>query len=234
MARFLKPDRTTLRERLRTGDTYVLLLALLFVDYFAISLIPESRWTRVTNTLLIGITLILALHTSHARGKLVRLAIIVYALGMVVAVVEVSLGRSAFVGSSTLVLGVMLIATPFVILRRILRHPQVDIETVVGAIDVYLLIGITFWALYATISAYGNTPFFNQLHDPTPNQLLYFSFVTLTTLGYGDLTPATNMGRSLVVFEAVIGQIFLVTLVARIVALFGSQRVDAAAPPDAK
>lgn len=232
MARDKRIEGPKIRERLATGDTYVALLALLFFDYFAIALLPDARGPKLLLTALVGATLVLALHTSHARGRLVKGAAVALALSVAISSTELALNRPLFTGSSTLILGVLLFVTPFVILRRILRHPRVDIETVVGAIDVYLLIGLVFWAVYSTIAAHSPNEFFNQVHHPSPNQMLYFSFVTLTTLGYGDLTPATDLGRALVVFEAIIGQIFLVTLVARLVALFGTGRADTENPPD--
>jgi uncharacterized membrane protein len=99
----------------------------------------------------------------------------------------------------------------------------VNIETIAGAIDVYVLLGLIFSALYRAIASIGGTPFFVQTNHASANQFLYFSFVTQTTLGYGDLTPATNVGRSIVVLEALIGQVFLVTLVARLVSLMAAR-----------
>jgi voltage-gated potassium channel Kch len=66
--------------------------------------------------------------------------------------------------------------------------------------------------------------FFAQHVAPSNVDFLYFSFVTLTTLGYGDFTPATDIGKVMVTFEALIGQVFLVTLVARLVSMYGVAR----------
>lgn len=226
MASFRNIERATVREVLTAGDTYLILLVMLFLDYFAISLLPANRWSRLGVVIAVGLTLLVALHTSHARGRLVRLAAVVFMVGVLLAGLETALDRPVFTGSTNAIIFVMLVTTPFVILRRILDHPTVNMETVIGAIDVYLLIGITFYAVYSSIAAHSDHAFFNQLANPSQNQLLYFSFVTLTTLGYGDLSPATDLGRALVVFEAVIGQIFLVTLVARLVALYGLRRPE--------
>jgi hypothetical protein len=118
-----------------------------------------------------------------------------------------------------LVFLLLLMVTPVVILNRILRHSTVNIETVAGAIDVYVILGLIFSSLYRSIAAIAGTPFFAQTNHASANQFLYFSFATLTTVGYGDLTAATNFARSVVVIEALMGQIFLVTLVARLVSL---------------
>ncbi len=102
------------------------------------------------------------------------------------------------------------------ILNRILRHPSVSLETIAGAIDVYVILFLIFSSLYRAIASASGGPFFVLVHHASVNQYLYFSFATQTTVGYGDLTVATNLGRSLVVMEALLGQIFLVTLVARL------------------
>ena len=121
------------------------------------------------------------------------------------------------------VLCLLLAITPFAIGRRILvRETRIDIETLAGTIDIYVLFGMFFAALYATIEQFTSTAFFAQATQATANTFTYFSFVTLATLGYGDLTPATDLGRSLVVFEAMLGQIFLVTVIARVVAMLGT------------
>ncbi len=86
-----------------------------------------------------------------------------------------------------------------------------------GVLCVYLLIGSAFAFAYGIVSAVENGPFFAQQPDGDISDFLYFSFVTLTTTGYGDLTAAQDFGRSLAITEALIGQIYLVTVVALIV-----------------
>jgi hypothetical protein len=89
---------------------------------------------------------------------------------------------------------------------------------VTGAICVYLLLGIIFMFIYGTAAALGDNPFFAQGTDGTRPLRLYFSFVTLATLGYGDYTPASDLGHTLAIVEALIGQLYLVTVVALLVA----------------
>ena len=133
---------------------------------------------------------------------------------------------------STFIMFVLVLLAPIVILNRILRHETVGLETILGAICVYVLIGIAFAGIYGAVN--DSEP--DRLLRPdrsTPNNVdfLYFSFVTITTVGYGDLTAGTSTGRVLVTFEALIGQIFLVTLVARLVSLYGVSRPPSRAGP---
>ena len=83
------------------------------------------------------------------------------------------------------------------------------------------------------IAAVDGWEFFTDVERPRPGDFMYFSFITLTTVGYGDLTPFTDAARSAAVFEAVLGQVFLATAVARIVSLLGSRRDDPTPQPAA-
>lgn len=207
-------------RRLERGDTYLAVLALLIVTYFLVSLLPDATWSRVLEEVAVGATLLITLRTSHARPRLQRLARAGVVVGLVLTVIGSVVGNT--VALVHLVFMLLLLVTPVVILNRILRHSTVNIETVAGAIDVYVLLGLIFSSLYRSIADIAGTPFFAQTNHASANQFLYFSFATQTTVGYGDLTAATNFGRSVVVIEALMGQIFLVTLVARLVSLMAT------------
>jgi hypothetical protein len=118
---------------------------------------------------------------------------------------------------------VLVLICPIIVLVRIFRHPIVNIETVLGAIDAYLLMAITFAGIYRFMNSVDG-PFFVQIRNPNGIKYLYFSFVTITTLGFGDLTPNRDSGRVAVSIEALLGQIFLVTIVAVLIANFSRAR----------
>jgi uncharacterized membrane protein len=121
---------------------------------------------------------------------------------------------------------------PIAITYRIIRHETVGLETILGSICVYVLIAIAFAGIYGAVNEAEPTGFFAQKIEPNNVDFLYFSFVTITTVGYGDLTAGTSTGRVLVTFEALIGQIFLVTLVARLVSLYGNRQRPARDGPE--
>ena len=119
--------------------------------------------------------------------------------------------------SQSIVLAAILMAT----VARVLQHKEVHLQTLLGTFSAYFLIGLVFSWLFIGLNQIG-TPFFGA---PTSEaEFPYFSFITLTTVGYGDLSPATEAGRVIVTFEALIGQVFLVTLVARLVSMYGVRR----------
>jgi hypothetical protein len=203
-------------------SSFVLVAVLVLITYFLFSLLPEATWSRLLLELTAGATLLITLRTSHARIRLQRIARWAVAVGFVLTLISSVVGD--LLGLVYLVFVALLVVTPFVILNRILRHPEVSTETIAGAVDVYIILGLIFSALYRAIADISGTSFFVQTQHPSPNQYLYFSFASLTTVGYGDLTPARNFGRSIVVIEPLLGQIFLVTIVARLVSAWRPRR----------
>jgi hypothetical protein len=235
-ARRLGPARRSYLARLAEGDTYGTLLILIIGAYLIMALTEDSKWSRTITGICFGGTLLLALHTSHVRGRIIRvIAAIVIVLVLWSGTLAVT-DRAPFHGSTHLT--IILIATaPAVILYRIFRHPVINVETILGAIDAYLMIGISFAAVYLMLNDLDPTFFRQGAADSV--KYLYFSFVVITTLGFGDLTPRTDVGRVFVSVEALLGQIFLVTVVAVLVANMGRVRQvptspgpDPADPPD--
>ena len=135
-----------------------------------------------------------------------------------------------FVNSAELVgltyllpVALLVTATLPVTISRVLRHRRVTRETVFGAICAYVLIGLLFAFLYLAVNDLRSEPFFAQPGEHVQGEYLYFSFVALTTLGFGDLSPSVGLPQALTVLEALLGQIFLVTLVTRLVTLWVRQ-----------
>jgi hypothetical protein len=98
---------------------------------------------------------------------------------------------------------------------------QVRLEAVMGVLSLYMLLGMLFGFVYGAIDRFGSDPFFANGASATVSRCLYFSFTTLTTVGYGDLVARSDAGHTLAVFEALLGQIYLVTVVSLIVSNLG-------------
>jgi hypothetical protein len=115
--------------------------------------------------------------------------------------------------------------TTVVILRSVLETGPVTGDRIAGAVVVYLLIGLVWMLIYALIAVLHPGGFrlpgelAGKLGDGGEFTFLFFSFVTLTTLGYGDITPVTPAGQTAAWLEAATGQLYLAILVARLVAL---------------
>jgi uncharacterized membrane protein len=164
--------------------------------------------------------LLLAFHTSHVRARGLTVGVVLVVIADAGNLFQAVFDRHGADGS-TYIMFVLVLIAPVVILNRIIRHETVGLETILGAICVYVLIGIAFAGIYAGVNDAEPAGFFAQHVVPNNVDFLYFSFVTITTVGFGDLTAGTSTGRVLVTFEALIGQIFLVTLVARLVGMYG-------------
>ena len=212
-----------------TEDAYGLLLGIIVLTFVLLSQVEPARWTRLVVAPGVGAMLLLALYASRARPQLMRAAVIAVAVSYVIVLAEAFFDSEVFRGSIYLIYGILILITPVVIVNRILRHPEVQLSTILGAICAYMLIGLVFGFVYALIGRI-DPPFFAK-HGPVDQfDYFYFSYACLTTLGFGDFVSRGDFGRSLSVLEAVGGQIFLVTLIARLVSLFKPPQRDAQTP----
>ncbi len=111
---------------------------------------------------------------------------------------------------------------------------RITADRTAGAMAVYLLVGLLWALIYGVVSAADPNAFkglqaFSLAEPGAQQDFIYFSFVTLTTLGYGDMSPVSNLAKTLAWFEAIFGQLFLAVTIARLVSLEISQREK---PPD--
>ncbi len=109
-------------------------------------------------------------------------------------------------------------------LRKEFDEEGVGSEVVMGALCAYLNIGTWFAFANRSVAALTRTPFFAQPEADNALNHMYFSFITLTSTGYGDLTPAYGPGRMFAAVEAIIGQLYLVTVVALVVSAYRRRR----------
>ncbi|MGN6792842.1 MAG: potassium channel family protein [Streptosporangiaceae bacterium] len=123
-------------------------------------------------------------------------------------------------GVASLWTALLLLAIVIMILRQVLVAEAVTLQSILGAISTYLIIGLMFSAIYGAIYFLHGQHFFADHEPGTSSTFQYFSFTTLTTLGYGDFTSTNSGGRAVAMLEAMTGQIFLATLVAKLVATF--------------
>jgi voltage-gated potassium channel len=122
----------------------------------------------------------------------------------------------------TLVLiGIAILGGSFLVLRQVLRARRVSFQTIQGAICGYLLLVLWWSFLYFLIGLFNEDSFRGLVSDSgrASTDYLYFSFVTMTTLGYGDISPISEAARSLVNLQALTGQFYMAILVARLVAI---------------
>jgi hypothetical protein len=223
------PDGRRLRIGLApAGERYGLLLTLL-VGTYVLSAFVGGRLVNALQIVLFVVTLLLAMQTAQVPRRTARIMIAVVFSGSVVALVlAAAVATRTAAGIADLWTALVLLLTVVMIVARILAKPVITLHSILGAISAYLIIGLMFACCYRAIGRLASEPFFAN-HAPGTVQLYqYFSFTTLTTLGYGDFTAGSSGGRAIAALEALAGQIFLATLIARLVAAFRSPRRSAA------
>ena len=202
-------------KQLRASHSYSFVLLLILFTFAFAATAPDEPWSRGVLVLLECGTLLTALWTSRTGPFELRLVSFLLTVG--VAVVQILTDSKALTVIVGALSGVLVFAIGVVIVRGIISEGTVSQRSVIGAICVYFLLGMMFLFAYGVVAVLQSGPLFAQGTDGNLALRLYFSFVTLATVGYGDYTTATNLGHMLSVLEALIGQLYLVTVIAVLV-----------------
>jgi hypothetical protein len=211
------------------GYRFGLVLTLLLATYTFMAIGASGSWVRVVTVTLQGLTLLAALRAAQVHRRTFRLAAAVAGAALLASLVSLFFDRGSDGTGLFFALNVLMVAgAPIAIGRALWRRPAVDVHTVLGAVCIYVLVGMLFAFLYGAVGYLAPEPFFVQTSDPTSADFLYFSFITLTTVGYGDYTAAGGLGRALASIQALLGQIYLVTVVATIVSGMTHTRAERA------
>lgn len=205
-------------------DSYGVVLLMIVTTYVVAVTLTEPWGVSVVIVVQI-VTVWVTLHTSKARRGLRLVATCTLVLAMVAAAANlVDPTDDALVPYVFLCASLLYVVAPFSIIRHIVFRRVIDLQTLFGALAAYLLFGMAFAFCYRFVGEVQGGPFFGDAGDGTVSDDLFFSFVTLTTTGYGNLVPAGNPGQTLAVLEALLGQLFLVTAVAKVVNVWQPRR----------
>lgn len=204
----------------RISDAFGLVLVLVLVTYVLTSLMSNRGWDAVVLTIATCATSVVALISSHSGARAVRAALALSAVTVILAAASAMSDDHTWLEFASLLQITLLAAAMGAVLRRILSASEIGSRTILGALSVYTVLGILFTFLYGAVDRIQGGPFFAGVANPNGSDFLFFSYTTLTTTGYGDLVPGGQPGRMLAGLEMMIGQIFLVTLVAGLVSLW--------------
>jgi hypothetical protein len=212
------------RREIVLRQRYGLLLLCLIVLFLVSGIAPNGAFQEVLLTALSAATLVLALRAGEVSTRLDAAATALgTALVILVAILAVAgVDNSAVARFAGFAL--VAIAPPAIVLgviRGLREQGTATVRAVMGVLCIYLLLGMLAAFLYGGLDRVGPDPFFANGAPATTSNCLYFSFITLTTVGYGDLTAQSNLGHTLAASEALIGQIYLVTVVALLVSNLG-------------
>jgi hypothetical protein len=179
---------------------------------------------QVVVTALGGAILLLAFRAAEFPRWAVRSAAALAAAILVLSVMRATVGGIGEGAARAMNAALLVFGPPAVavgVLRELRASGQVRLDAVLGVLSLYMLLGLLFGFVYGALDRLGDEPFFAGAQAATVSHCLYFSFTTLTTVGYGDFVAQTDLGHTLAVFEALIGQIYLVTVVSLIVGNLG-------------
>jgi hypothetical protein len=183
--------------------------------------LTSSDASRFATIVLQAATLVAAVRVSGVRPAGGRIAALVAVAAVVGSAVVWAIRGDFPPAPSAIVNGLLVAFAPVAIARGLLHdlreRSEVTAATLAGVLAIYLLAGMFFSFLYGVVGAVEPDALFAQQSTSDRQNQLYFSFVTLCTVGYGDLTPAGGVARSFAVTEMLVGQIYLVTIVSLIV-----------------
>jgi hypothetical protein len=210
------------RGQFQQPDEYGLALVLIMATIVTIAIVGSRPIGQLFAAALSGGTLLFILYTSQAPRRTLRVATALVILALAGTTAGI-VAQNGFENGTAYGLMIAFIAmvSPVIIASRIVRHETITLRTVAGALCLYLLIGLFFATLYGLLSQLQDGTFFVQTEHPDALDFIYFSFITLTTTGYGDFTAAFPLGRMLAVTEALFGQLYLVSAVALLIANIG-------------
>jgi hypothetical protein len=218
-------------------DRFGLVLAAVSLSIVVLSLVDvggsyrASLLVNVTN----GVALLAAVRACGSRPR-VRLAVVTLVavtvgLGALAAVLEATPAGDVLPpprGSVSPLWLAAVAVVPALVVRRLAEHPFVGRQTVLGALAAYLQIAVAYAAAYQGLDAVTEPPAFGEGQPTTA--LMYLSLTTISTLGIGDVVPTSELARLLVASEALLGQLFLVTIVAFVVSRLGAESRRAGPP----
>jgi hypothetical protein len=204
----------------RVRDAFGLVLGLVLTTYVLTSLLANRGWSAVVLTLATSITSVVALISSHVKARFVRGAFWLSLLTVALAIAAAATDELTLLNVASVIQISLLAVAMLAVLARVVASAAVGSRTILGAISVYAVLGILFTFAYGTIDRLQSGPFFESVPRPEGSDFLFFSYTTLTTTGYGNLVPGGQPGRMVAGLEMMIGQIFLVTLVAGLVSLW--------------
>lgn len=213
------------------AERYGLALILILASMVFIMATPDGKWANVFSLNLQAFALFASTRAAQPRMALRVTVGVIIGLAIFAAWTQAAFTDSVnddFVRLSTFSL--VVIATPVIgwgLVRQVKERGRITTHTMMGVLCIYLLMCLAFAAAFGAIAALSGDPFFQQgTGDGTTNNYLYYSITTITTVGMGDFSPATNLGRSLTAAEALIGQIYVITVVAVIVGNLGRSRAN--------
>ena len=207
----------------RNNFSYLLAGLLIFIIVLPVAYDLGLISLRVSIILAICSLLAVGIWSLRGGGRLYSFGMLLVIAGIVLSVLSIARDDDRLLIVSKLLLFVFLMLAVFNALRQVATGNDINMNRIVGAICVYLMLGVMWSVGYSVLefSQPGSFGGLTQQIAPAWNpDWIYFSFVTITTLGYGDILPLTQSARSLAFAEAIVGQFYIAVLVAVLVSAY--------------
>ena len=210
---------------------FYLLVALLFL-LLSVPITDDLRGisTPVAKAVVFSVMLLIGIWSLRGSGRFFSIGLAFVVAGFVLNIVAINSHITFFHYTAILaVMGFLLVTITFT-LRQVVVGTEINANRLVGAICVYLMLGVIWAFAYSLVELAAPGSFGGVAAGQDAgwdSEWLYFSFVTLTTLGYGDILPLSAIARALAYMEAVTGQFYVAILVAGLVSAYISDRQSA-------
>ena len=211
----------------KTNFFYLLGALLFLLIAFPLAQDLDYHNMPIMRAIVFSVLLLVGIWSLKGSGRLYVAGMVFVVAGIALSILAVKVDAMPLrYGSKLAMFGFLIVAITHT-LRQVVFGTELDANRLVGAICVFLLLGMI-WAFAYSLLELAVPDSFNGLGAGTGPEFdsgwLYFSFVTLTTLGYGDITPATSLARTLAYVQAVAGQFYVAVLVAGLVSAYISDR----------
>jgi hypothetical protein len=207
----------------RFSEAFGLVFLLLVASFMVASLSSFAGWSAVAIAALGSATSVIGIASSGVSRRVVRWAAALGGVSLILSIVSQLTDTSAFLAIAAVLQVFLLTWMAGAVLRSVVNKTEVVFRTILGAISVYLTIGLLFSFLYVAVDRLQTGHFFGA--GPVERgDFIFFSITTLTTTGYGNLVPVSQPGRMFAALEMLVGQLFVVTLIAGLVSLWKPRR----------
>jgi hypothetical protein len=220
------PRARAVLERVDASSRYGILFGLLLLTFALAGSLPTAHWAQLLLLLVESATLVVALLATGARRVFLILTVVLVGIGLIAGVANLGTSSSSLSKIIALISILLVVVAPVAVVGAVVRRRRVDLQTVLAALCFYVMLGLFFSTLFTGIQTVSGHPFFAQSGRGNSRDFLYYSFVSMTTVGYGDLTAASAPGRTLSASEAMLGQLYLVTVVSLLVANLRPARME--------
>jgi hypothetical protein len=214
--------------------SFFVVILLVVAVYVLAETYPGDDWAMVPISLLVYAAVLIAVRGTGGSQRLINVHLVLMLGAFVLTLTGVLFDVGGLLGPGNVLITALSIIAPIMILRFVLTQRRINSNVVFAAISVYLLVGIVFGIVFSWLAYVDADAFIPpQVVDTGESALFYYSFIMLTSLGIGDISPVSEAARALTVVEALMGQIYLVVLIARLVAMHIARRQSESAAEEA-